>query len=367
MVYMKERIGHILFHRHLLWEFLRRDLQARYIGSAMGFFWSVINPLVLLIVYTFVFGVILKAKYEHRGLIHENTIRIFPAAENSSQPPLPENIEELLNTRFPGWIEFNHADLSEVIKTLEKKCDLHFDLELGKEASPTVTLRWENPTAREILNAALGANDLDRAVPESGIFAFAFYIFTGLLPWYAFQESLVRSTTCIIDNAHLIKQVRFPAKVIPTYLTLSSITNQLIGTGIFLIVLLGYYGSLQLTLVALPLVLVLEMIFFLGAGLLFATLNTYLRDIGPLVSIGTMLMMWSTPMLYPIEMVPDSFLPLIYSNPITYMIVIHHDLVLHGIWPGIGRWIAFGAISLVTFILGYWTFTRCHREFADLI
>ena len=51
---------HIWFQRHLVWEFLRRDLQARYAGSAMGFFWSVINPLILLLMHTFVFGIILR-------------------------------------------------------------------------------------------------------------------------------------------------------------------------------------------------------------------------------------------------------------------------------------------------------------------
>ena len=64
---MKTRLAHILFHRHLLWEFLRRDLQARYVGSAMGFFWSVINPLILLTVYSIVFGFILQVPSPRLG------------------------------------------------------------------------------------------------------------------------------------------------------------------------------------------------------------------------------------------------------------------------------------------------------------
>ncbi len=266
---MKDHINHILFQRHLLWEFLRRDLQARYIGSAMGFFWSVINPLILLVVYTFVFGIILKAKYEARGM-------------------------------------------------------------------------------------------------QSGTWDFAFYIFCGLLPWYAFQESIVRSTTCIIDNSHLIKQVRFPAKILPAYLTLSSITNQLIGTAIFIVVLL-FAGYASITWIAFLPVLVLEMILFVGLGLLLSTLNVYLRDIAPLVGISTMILMWAAPMLYPIYMVPDLFLPIIFANPITYLITIHHDLFIFSTWPSLEHWIILAALSLSFLGLGYSVFTRCHHEFADLV
>lgn len=265
---MKNWLKHILFQRHLLWEFLRRDLQARYVGSAMGFFWSVVNPLILLVIYTFVFGMVLNARLQMTG--------------------------------------------------------------------------------------------------REGIEDFAFYIFCGLLPWYAFQESLIRSTTCIIDNAHLIKQVRFPAKILPVNLTLSSIVNQLIGTVIFLAALLIFKHKLPITLIAFPLVIVLEILLFCGLGMLFATMNTYLRDIAPLVTIGTLILMWSTPMFYTLDHAKD-FLYILYANPFTYLILIHHHLVFFGEWPPSSYWIGLSVFSIGSFILGYIRFTRCHQEFADLL
>lgn len=268
---MIKRLQHFLFYRHLLWEFLRRDLQARYVGSVMGFFWSVINPLILLGIYTAVFGLIFKQNNE-----------IFPGRE-------PRTID------------------------------------------------------------------------------FAFYIFCGLLPWYAFQEALIRCTTCIVDNGHLIKQVRFPAKVLPAYVILSGVVNQLIGTVIFVIVLILCQRPIHCTFLAYPFVLVLQIVFMFGMGLLFATLNTYIRDIAPLVSTGTMILMWASPMFYRHDVIPASLLPIIDSNPITYLISIHHEIILFGNWPSWPCWMVFGAITAGVFLLGYWTFTRCYREFADLI
>ncbi|MBZ0258844.1 ABC transporter permease [bacterium] len=271
---MKQQIKHILFHRHLIYEFLKRDLQARYLGSAIGFFWSVVNPLILLAVYTIVFGYILRAKYE-----------------------------------------------------------------------------------------ALGFG-------EAGTVAFAFYIFSGLMPWFAFQESLMRSTTCIVDNAHLIKQVRFPAKVLPAYLAISSLVNQMIGTFIFMAGYMLMTGSAHWTWLLLPLVIAIEFVMFFGLGLFFSTLHTYVRDVGPLISIVTMILMWTTPMLYTMEMAqkaPQWVQSILYLNPITYLILLHHDMMLDGVWPALYLWLVFGALSLISLAAGYVLFTRCHSEFSDLL
>ncbi|MBI1389632.1 MAG: hypothetical protein GC154_14425 [bacterium] len=273
---MKQRIRHILFQRHLLWEFLKRDLQSRYLGTAIGLFWSVVNPLIMLVVYATVFGWILKARYEHRGIAG-------------------------------GGIDF------------------------------------------------------------------AFYIFSGLLPWFAFQESLMRMTTCIVDNSHLIKQVRFPAKTLPAYLTLSSLVNQAIGSAIFFaaVLIVSTLGAAQCqahwTWLALPLAMAIEGVFFFGLGLLFSTMHTYFRDVGPMVSVALMVIMWGTPMLYTINMIPEALRPLVYANPATCMILIHHDLMLFGEWPGLGLWLAFIGIALASLAIGYAAFTRNHADFADLL
>lgn len=272
--FLHERIRHVVRHNHLLREFLRRDLQARYIGSTMGFFWSVVNPLILLLVYSIVFGAVL-------------------------QPPQLERLAAR------GW--------------------------------------------------------------EGGALGFAFYIFCGLLPWYAFQESLSRNASCIVDNANLIKQVRFPAKVLPVYLTLSSLVNQVIGTAIFLVFQIALLGGMPLTAAAFPLLLGLQFVFFFGLGLLFSTLHTYFRDVGPMISIVTMIMMWAAPMLYSIDIAPAWLLPVLYANPFTYLLLLHHDLMLYGVWPPLWLWGAFCGIAVASLAAGYTIFTRCHGEFADLL
>ncbi len=272
---MKQQLKHIWFHRHLVMEFLRRDLQARYTGSVMGFFWSVIIPIVYFAIYYVIFGFLFQQKVQLYGVDEE----------------------------------------------------------------------------------------------QAG--GFAFYIFSGLLPWYALQEAWVRSTTCIVDNAHLIKQIRFPAKILPAYLGLSSLVNQVIGTVVMLIALCIYQQSLPVSVCMLPLVFVMQYVCFLGLGLLFSTLHTYMRDIGTVVGIAAMLLMWGSPTLYPAELLDQTshtwIKTLIYLNPLTYMVEIHHDLVLYGHGSSMLNWGVFGGFSIAVLVVGYWLFTRCHAEFADLL
>ena len=85
------------------------------------------------------------------------------------------------------------------------------------------------------------------------------------------------------------------------------------------------------------------------------------------MSIATLVMMWATPMFYEMEIVPPAWQPLLYANPLTYMVLIHHHLVLFNTWPPFLYWMIFATVSLVSFGLGYRVFTRRHQEFADLL
>lgn len=64
-------------HRYMLWSMVRADLRQRYIGSSIGLFWSVINPLLLILLYTFVFSVILKVRIGGVGGIGHYGIFLF--------------------------------------------------------------------------------------------------------------------------------------------------------------------------------------------------------------------------------------------------------------------------------------------------
>lgn len=271
----REQLTHAWEQRTLLWQFLRRDLQARYVGSSMGFFWSVINPLILLALYTFVFGCLIHPDFGKRYLINQDSM-------------------------------------------VEK----------------------------------------------------ALYIFCGLLPWYAFQESIVRMTTSLVDNRHLIRQIRFPAKLIPTYLALSSVVNQLIGSVFLLGAVWWVRGQINPSLWTFPLILLLQTVLVFGLGLFLSTLHVYVRDTAPLVVIGVMITMWTTPLFYSLDQLPDPYKTVILINPLTHLIELYHNVFLgDGGWSSqfATHWTVVILTALFAFLVGYRIFTRSHAEFVDVI
>src|SRR5438309_6002834 len=108
---------------------------------------------------------------------------------------------------------------------------------------------------------------------------YALYLFCGLLPWTAFQESLQLSSTTIVSHANLVKRVVFPLETLPVAQTLAALANQMFGTVALLLALLIIRHQLHISVVWLPLLLVPQMIATLGAAWLLASLGVFLRDI----------------------------------------------------------------------------------------
>src|SRR5438128_7810641 len=108
---------------------------------------------------------------------------------------------------------------------------------------------------------------------------YALYLFCGLLPWNAFQESLQLSSNTIVAHANLVKRVVFPLETLPVSQTLAAVANQMFGTAALLLALLIIRHQLHLTVIWLPVLLVPQMIATLGAAWLLASLGVFLRDI----------------------------------------------------------------------------------------
>src|SRR5580765_1665310 len=89
---------------------------------------------------------------------------------------------------------------------------------------------------------------------------YALYLFCGLLPWNAFQESLQLSSTTIVSHANLVKRVVFPLETLPVSICLASITNQLFGTLVVVIAIALLRREIHATIVFLPLVLLPQLI-----------------------------------------------------------------------------------------------------------
>ena len=196
---------------------------------------------------------------------------------------------------------------------------------------------------------------------------YALYLFCGLLPWNAFQESLQLSANTIVSHANLVKRVVFPLETLPISLSLAAIANQLFGTAALIVAALLLRREIHLTILFLPVLLVPQLIATLGAAWLLASLGVFVRDIVQGVTLVLMAWMYLTPIIYPESLVPDRYRSLVNLNPFTPLVRNYRRIILEGNlpdWPGLAYFTAF---AIASFVFGYWWFARTRKNFADVI
>lgn len=203
--------------------------------------------------------------------------------------------------------------------------------------------------------------------PNQSHWDYALYLFCGLLPWSMFQEAVQQSSTTIVANSNLVKRVVFPLETLPAAQVFAALGNQLFATVALLIATVIIRQQLELTALWLPVLLIPQLLFALGAAWLIASLGVYLRDIAQGMTLLLMAWMYLTPIIYPESIVPDRFRTFIDLNPFTSLVRNYRRIFLDGIAPDWRGLAYFTTIAAIVFIFGYWWFARTRKGFADVI
>lgn len=196
---------------------------------------------------------------------------------------------------------------------------------------------------------------------------YALYLFCGLLPWSMFQESVQQSANTIVANSNLVKRVVFPLETLPAAQVLAALGSQLFATVALLLATIIIRRQLELTALWLPVLLIPQLLFALGAAWLIASLGVYLRDIAQGMTLLLMAWMYLTPIIYPESIVPERFRTFIDLNPFTSLVRNYRHIFLDGLAPDWRGLAYFTTIAAIVFIFGYWWFARTRRGFADVI
>src|SRR5580765_7666664 len=196
---------------------------------------------------------------------------------------------------------------------------------------------------------------------------YALYLFCGLLPWNAFQESVQLSSSTIVARANLVKRVVFPLETLPVSLSLAAVVNQLFGTLVLVVAAAVLRHEIHATIIFLPLILIPQIIATFGAAWLVAALGVFVRDIVQGVALVLMAWMYLTPIIYPESLVPENYRRAINLNPFTPLVRNYRRVILDGAppdWQGLAYFLAF---AVVIFLFGYWWFARTRKSFADVV
>jgi lipopolysaccharide transport system permease protein len=255
-------------NRELIAQLTRREVLSRYRGSILGLAWSFFNPLLMLAVYTFVFSVVFKARWELKD---------------------------------------------------ESRAD------------------------------------------------FAIVLFAGLIIHGLFAECVNRAPGLILANVHYVKKVVFPLEILPLVAAGSALFHSAASVGVLLATQLVFHHALAWTVVFLPIVLVPLLFAAMGITWFLSSIGVYVRDVGHTTGIFTTVLLFLSPVFYPLDALPENYRIFLLLNPLTFVIGGARRVLIWGQAPDWAGLMLYSAASFAMAWLGFWWFQRTRRGFADVV
>ncbi|KPB01219.1 ABC transporter permease [Ahrensia marina] len=261
-------MNYLYKHRNLIYSLAKRELEARFRGSVLGLFWLVVMPILMLLVYSFVFGVIFKA-------------------------------------------------------------------------------RW-----------GIDGGDGNQ---------YSLILFAGLIVFNIFAECISRAPVLITGNVNYVKKIVFPLEVLPLTILIVALFQAAISLLVWLVAHFIIFGMPPISGIMLPIVLLPYLLVVLGLSWFLASLGVFLRDVSQVIAIVVTVLLFMSPIFYPVSVVPERFRLLYMLNPVTTAVEMARDVLFFGRLPDP---IAFGLFTLVSIIvawLGFYWFQKTRKGFADVL
>lgn len=189
------------------------------------------------------------------------------------------------------------------------------------------------------------------------------YLICGQTVFNCFNESTNRAMFAIIDNAPLLKKIYVPKCVFPLSRVLTYFTTMALSLLAVLIVMIATRVQFHFCMLLFFVPLIFLLFFAAGMGMILSGLAVKFQDTIHLYSVFTMVLMYATPIFYPIDAVPESVARIIRLNPLYTIIYLFRELMLYGHIPAFGTWLYALGTSLAMFVLGALLFDRMRKDF----
>jgi lipopolysaccharide transport system permease protein/teichoic acid transport system permease protein len=198
---------------------------------------------------------------------------------------------------------------------------------------------------------------------------FLAYFLCGLVPWLAFSEVLVTSTTAISNNKHLVKKVVFPTEVLPVVNVAAAATTHVVLLVATILVAACYGRAFGLPLLTLVFYASALAAFSLGLAWALAALQVFFRDLAQIVTVVLSLWFWLTPIAWVTDMIPAHLRWIVDLNPANYVVAGYRDAILYDSFGAglVERTLYFWIVTGSFLCLGSALFRRLKPHFADVL
>ena|SRR3989338_4186661 len=203
-------------------------------------------------------------------------------------------------------------------------------------------------------------------IPSLGV-PYIIFLSVALLPWNLFVSSLSSSAGVLVNNSSLITKIYFPREILVYATIIAKIVDFLYSCIVLVMFLIIYKISIHSSIMWVPLIFLIQMIFTIGLSLIAATFNLFYRDIQYVLNLILMLWMYLTPVMYPVEILPEKYRFVFSLNPMSVIVNAYRQVILGGGSPNLQSLSIALVMSLAIFVVGFYFFKRMEGKFADYV
>ncbi|WP_370559471.1 ABC transporter permease [Edwardsiella tarda] len=162
-----------------------------------------------------------------------------------------------------------------------------------------------------------------------GVYMYSIYLCIGIITWGLFSEIVTRCTNIFIESAGILKKLNFPRICLPIIVTISAIINFAIIYTLFILFLL-FTGNLHpINLIQIIPLLMVQIVFSVGLGMILGILNVFFRDVGQFVGILLQFWFWFTPIVYVLDALPEKAREILSYNPLAILVENYQRIYIH--------------------------------------
>ncbi len=228
-------------------------------------------------------------------------------------------------------------------------------------ANPILLLTLYTFVFSVVFNARWGDS-----APESKS-QFAVLLFVGMIVHSFMSETLVRAPSLILANVSYVKKIVFPLEILPVVAMCASAFHSMVSVLVLAAALLLLNGAIPWTIVLLPFVLLPLAVLSLGVAWLLAWLGVFLRDVAQPISLVMTVLLFASPVFYPITALPEDLRPWLMLNPLTFVIEQARAVTISGEQPDWTGLAIYSTVAIAIAWLSYASFQKTRKGFANVL
>lgn len=202
---------------------------------------------------------------------------------------------------------------------------------------------------------------------NAGLSNYALILFAGLILHAFLAEVLTRSSSVVRAQSNLVKKVVFPLHALPAVVVFSVAFQMMVSLCVLLVLQLVIVGQITMSVLTLPFLLIPLILIGLGCAWLLGALGVFLQDLAQIIGLISTALMFTAPILYPIQALPEFIQPWLFFNPLTFLVGQLRTVLLFGGMPDWYGLFIYFMFSIFVFVLGWWVFDRTKKGFADVL